>query len=87
MTMNLYRVAPLPVAELLIIAPTTIKATEIFVAKAGLGDSGNQKFIIERLDQRLSGKWRANLSEMLASGVAGVVGYDDSVGWFVEPSG
>jgi hypothetical protein len=87
MTMKLYRVAPLPEKEILVIAPTTTKAVEVFIARTGLIHLRDNKLVIERLDERMMGEGRGNLSEVLARGVAGVVGYDDTSGWFVEPTG
>jgi len=83
MTMNLYRVAPLPEVELLIVAPTTTKAAEIFMANTGRGVARERKFVIERWDPMVKGDWRANLNEVLARGVPGVAHYSEGGGWSV----
>lgn len=87
MTMNLYRVTPAPKVQLLIVAPTTTKAAEIFVAETGVGDPRQPMWIIEQLDLSLSDPFRGNLDEVLSRGVSGVARYREVGDWFVEPGG
>jgi len=87
MSMNLYRVTPLPAAELLIVAPTTTKAAEIFVANTGLPAGSERKLVVEQFETRVTGGWRANLDDVLSRGVIGVARYEEGIGWLVNPSG
>lgn len=85
MTMKLYRVVPLPAVEYLIVAPTTTKAIEIFVANAGIGDPREPSFVVEEFNSKIPDHWKTNLDDVLASGVSGLASFDEDVGWSVDP--
>jgi hypothetical protein len=87
MSMNLYRVTPLPEAELLIVAPTTTKAAEIFVANTALPAGSERKLVIEQFETLVAGEWRANLDDLLACGVIGIARYEEGKGWSFDPPG
>lgn len=88
MKMNLYRVAPIPAPQFMIVAESADQAGQIFITySAASGFFRFGKLIIERYDAVLSDELAEGLESVLDRGVPGVAKYTTGVGWSLIPPG